>query len=99
MRKGYIVVAVLATAGIFAGCGSGPGKLDENYMKNAEQIGTERREIFGRANGNFDAMTSGDRKSYLDSFDGKEEDARRFWEMMANPPSSSTPSGLNSSSR
>jgi hypothetical protein len=60
-------------------------------MKSGEQIGTQRREIFVRANGAYESMTPDDKAAYLKSFDGNETNARNFWEMMKNPPSSSGP--------
>lgn len=62
-------------------------------MKSGEQIGTQRREIFLRSNGDYDAMSAEDKAAYLKTFDGKEANARNFWEMMKNPPSSSGPLG------
>lgn len=88
------VVALLACF-LLIGCNdTAPPKLDENYMKNAEALGKERREIFLRANRVFENMTPEDREKYLKGFNNDETQAKRFWELMANPPSSSTPYGM-----
>jgi hypothetical protein len=88
-------LALSALAAVLVGCGSGPVQMDEGYMKNAEQIGTQRREIFVRADGEYDKMTPEDRQVFLKTFDNKEEDAKRYWGVMKNPPNSSMPSGIN----
>lgn len=87
--KSFLSVLVCVAA---IGCG-GPetGKLDEDYMKQGPEIGRQRREIFVRANGNYDSLSSEDKAAYLKSFGGNETNARNFWEMMKNPPTSSGP--------
>ncbi|MFN3683404.1 MAG: hypothetical protein ACK41F_05655, partial [Fimbriimonadaceae bacterium] len=84
-RTTLFLVATMAMALSAAGCG-GPatGEVDKNYLQKAEQLGKQRREIFVRAQGDYDAMSPEDRKAYLDSFDGNEENAKRFWNLMKN---------------
>ncbi len=86
------LVATMAVAIPCAGCG-GPatGEVDQNYLQKAEELGKLRREIFVRAKGDYDSMSEEDRKAYLDSFDGNEENAKRFWNLMKNPPRSFGP--------
>lgn len=91
-RTMLFLAAMVAVALSGAGCG-GPatGEVDKDYLQRAEQLGKQRREIFLRAEGNYDAMSAEDRKAYLDSFDGNEENARKFWYLMKNPPRSFGP--------
>jgi hypothetical protein len=87
LRKSALVVllGVLAIS-LQVGCGSGSKvELDADYMKTAEQQGKEKRAIFERSNRNFDSMSAADREKYL-SFFPNEEDAKRFWDLMSNPP-------------
>jgi hypothetical protein len=60
-------------------------------MKNAEAIGKQRREIFLRAGTEYDKMSPDDKKTYLDSFDGNEENAKKFWDLMKYPPTQYRP--------
>jgi len=88
-----LIVAV-AFAGFLAGCNdAGPQKLDENYLKNAEEVGKHRRELFVKSNGNMDALSAEDRAAYVKEFKS-EDDAKKFWDLMKNPPTSSRPSGM-----
>ncbi|MCX7799369.1 MAG: hypothetical protein N2109_03395 [Fimbriimonadales bacterium] len=91
-RTMLFLVAAAAVAAPMAGCG-GPatGEVDKDYLVKAEELGKKRREIFVRANGDYEAMSPEDRKAYLDSFDGNEENAKRFWNLMKNPPRSFGP--------
>ncbi|HMS56484.1 MAG TPA: hypothetical protein PKA27_13890 [Fimbriimonadaceae bacterium] len=92
IRNAFAMLLVLASVSWFiSGCSSGAaGGLDKEYMKTAEQEGKEKREIFLRANGVFDAMSESDRKKYLSFFES-ETHAREFWNLMANPPTGPGP--------
>lgn len=93
----------LALAIGFCGIGCGdaqPQKLDDNYMKNGEAIGKERRDIFTRAGREYENMTPADKEAYLKTFEGNEEQAKRFWDLMKNPPGSTgMPSGMPTAPR
>lgn len=91
-RTMLFLVAATVAALPMVGCG-GPatGEVDKDYLARAEELGKQRRQIFVRANGDYDSMTPEDRKAYLDSFDGNEENAKRFWNLMKNPPRSFGP--------
>lgn len=82
--------------GLAGGCGSaGKVELDKDYMATAEAQGKDKRAIFERANGDYNAMSSEDRTKFLSYF-SNEEDAKKFWELMAHPPSSQAgPVGTN----
>ncbi|MFN3729522.1 MAG: hypothetical protein ACK4XJ_07405 [Fimbriimonadaceae bacterium] len=87
-----LVPVALAAIGFCSGCGDvGPQKLDADYMKSGEEVGKLRRDIFVRSSGNWDQMSSTDRAEYLASFDGNEENARRFWDLMKSPPTENRP--------
>lgn len=79
-----LVLVASLFGGVLSGCGS--SEMDEDYLQSGAELGQERREIFLRAEGQFDAMTPEDRQRYLSGFNNDEEQARRFWEFMANPP-------------
>lgn len=80
---GLAFVAVVVVA-----CGSSGGDtVDKDYLKNAEAVGKIRREIFVRSNMDYNKMTPEDKKAYLDTFGGNEENAKKFWDLMKNPPS------------
>ncbi|MEZ0324913.1 MAG: hypothetical protein ACAH95_03335 [Fimbriimonas sp.] len=92
MKIATLLLATSCLAIVGAGCNdAGPQKLDENYMKNGAQIGAERREIMLRTSGDFDSMAAADKKKFLDSFNGNEAEARKNWDMMKNPPTSTLP--------
>lgn len=94
MKTGLSLAIGILVLGLAIGCGPSTGELDDAYMADAEQIGKARREIFVRAEGNFDSMSAEDREAYLRGFDGNEENAKRFWDLMKNPPTSAAPSGM-----
>jgi len=77
------------------GCG-GPetGELDKNYMASAEELGKTRREIFDKVKGDFEALTAEDKQKFINTFELKtEENARKYWEMIKNPPTGPLGSG------
>lgn len=85
-----LVVGLVAA--LLIGCGStGGDTVDKDYLKNAEAIGKQRREIFLRAGTEYDKMSAEDKKSYLDSFDGNEDNAKKFWDLMKYPPTQFRP--------
>lgn len=90
-----LLLASLAFLGVLltgSGCSGGSGGgIDKDYMANAEEQGKEKRQIFLRAGGNYDAMSAEDRKKYLSFFEN-ETFAKEFWAVMANPPTSANPS-------
>ncbi len=91
-----MIVFCLISAICGSGCGSGSQKLDEGYMQNAEALGKQRREIFMRANGDYDAMSPSDKEAFLSTFKGDETNAKKTWEVMKSPPTSSgPPQGVN----
>jgi hypothetical protein len=70
-----------------AGCGSAGGqKLDETYMKDAEQNGKIRYEIMQRANGDWASLNAADREAYVKTFNGDEAQAKSFWENIKGGP-------------
>lgn len=81
-------LALALVAAAVVACGSSGGDtVDKDYLKNAEAVGKIRREIFVRSNMDYDKMTPEDKKAYLDTFQGNEENAKKFWDLMKNPPS------------
>lgn len=83
---------------VLAGCAdSATGKVDEDYMKNAEATGKARREVFVKTGGDYDKLDAADKAAYLKTFNGDEANAKRFWDLMKNPPSSAAPSGVDPS--
>jgi hypothetical protein len=93
VKNALLLLTALTLALSGMGCGeAGPQQLDENYVKNAEQVGKQRREIFLRASGDFDAMSPEDKKAFVSGFDS-EPMARKYWDVMKNPPSSTLPPG------
>ena len=80
------IVSIGFLAAFLAGCGSEAQQIDPEYMKNAEQIGTLRREIFLRTpSKEFDQMAADDKKKFVDTFDGNDKNARMYWEGIKNP--------------
>jgi hypothetical protein len=91
-----LVCISLVSCFVVTGCG-GPetGELDKGYMASAEELGKKRRELFEKANKNFDNLSPEDKQTYINTFEVKtEEHARKYWEMMANPPSSQFGTGV-----
>jgi len=87
--KGFALSLVAAIA---VACGStGGDTVDKDYLKNAEAVGKQRREIFLRAGTEYDKMTPEDKKAYLDTFNGNEENAKKFWDLMKYPPTQYRP--------
>lgn len=63
-------------------------------MAKAEAEGKDKRAIFERAGGVYDSMTPADKTKFLSYFKS-EADARKFWDLMAHPPSSmGAPTGV-----
>lgn len=78
------------------GCG-GPetGELDKGYMATAEENGKTRKELFDKASGNFDALSADDKQKFINTFEVKTEDhAKKYWEMIKNPPTSGRGTGV-----
>lgn len=96
MKNVFAVVAgLLAVGGILAGCNdAGPQKLDENYMKSGEELGKQRRDLFMKAGGDYEKLSAEDKAAYLKSFNNDETQAKNFWTLMANPPSSGVRPGM-----
>jgi hypothetical protein len=87
------VAGVLLGAMLFGlgGCSSQGAGLDKTSVAQDESAGKEKKAIFDRAGGDFDKMTPEDRKKFLSYFKS-EDDARKFWTVMQNPPTGdSTP--------
>lgn len=78
-------LVVGAVAALLIGCGGPADRIDKDYMKNAEGVGKTRRDIFTRANQDYNSMSAEDKKTYLDTFKGDEASAKRFWEFMKAP--------------
>ncbi|MBL8048307.1 MAG: hypothetical protein JNJ45_06460 [Chthonomonas sp.] len=86
MKKILVIALFLVQIGLVGCSGGAKDPLnDEAYIKQSEEIGKQKREIFLRAEGDYTKMVDGDRKTYLSFFDN-EEDARAFWDIMKNPP-------------
>ena len=88
--KQFIGISLFLSLIVAALCGCGDSskvELNKDYMANAEQQGQEKRAIFERAGRNYDSMTAADKQKYLSFFEN-EEDAKKFWELMASPPTS-----------
>lgn len=90
-----IAVMALAVVGtnLLLGCSGGTQQNDPEYMKNGEAIGKARREMFTKSGGDYAKLTAADKSEFLKGFGGDEAAAKKFWEMMAHPPTSSAPIG------
>ena len=79
-------IALVGISAVLTGC-SGDQKIDAGYMQTAEATGKERFAIFTRANRDYDKMSPADKATFLKGFNN-EAQAKEYWQMMKNPPSS-----------
>jgi hypothetical protein len=96
MSMRAFLIATIAVLGAVGCSSSGTQTLDQDYMKNAEAWGKTRKEVFDRSGGDYDKLSAEDKKAYLDTFNGDEAQARKYWELIKNPPGggvSTTPRG------
>jgi hypothetical protein len=75
------------------GCSSQGEGLDKASATIDEAAGKEKKAIFDRAGGVFEKMTPEDRKKF-NSYFKNEDDARKFWAVMQNPPTGDPAAGM-----
>jgi hypothetical protein len=49
--------------------------------------------MFTKAGGDYSKLSASDHAEFVKGFNNNEETAKKYWEMMAHPPSSQTPIG------
>lgn len=83
----YIAYFLLAVVAMGCGSQSEPNpQVESNRVESAKKM----REAFDRTGGNYEQMTAIEKEEFIKLFNGKEEDARRAWEFMKNPPGGPT---------
>ncbi len=85
-KLSLLALGLAMVAGIGGGCQPEGGPIDPAYLKSAEETGKVNREIFVKAGGDYDKMTPEDRTRFLANFKNDEAQAKRFWDLMKNPP-------------
>jgi hypothetical protein len=71
---------------LVVGCGAENTALDEKALRSTEDAGKKRYEIMQRAGGNWASLTPEDKKAYVDTFNGDEKSAQRYWEGVKSGP-------------
>lgn len=77
MKNLFLLVCCL----LAIGCGSQPepdAKVEANRVESAKRM----RESFDKVGGNYEQLTEAEKSEFVKLFGGKEEDARRAWDMM-----------------
>jgi hypothetical protein len=85
-KLSLLALGLAMVAGVGAGCQPENAGVDPAYMKTAEEAGKVNREIFVKVGGDYDKMTPEDRAKFLANFKNDEAQAKRFWDLMKNPP-------------
>ncbi len=88
----WVLALGLLASMTLAGCSNTEKtNFSEQDMEKSRLSGEKKREIFNRANGEYDQMSPEDKKAFTSMFKN-EEDARKAWSVMKNPPTG--PTGL-----
>jgi hypothetical protein len=90
-KLSLLALGLAMVTGLVGGCQPEGGAIDPAYMKTAEETGKVNREIFLRAGGDYDKMSPEDRTKFLSNFKNDETQAKRFWDLMKNPPGGGGP--------
>lgn len=93
IRFSALIALAALGAMMVGGCSGGTQQIDPDYLKNAEALGKERREMFTKVNGDYSKLSAEDKAKFLKGFENNEANAQKFWDMMAHPPSQQTPIG------
>jgi len=83
-----LMVATLALFVGGTGCGSSKdSKFDQKYITDSTKTATDAREIFDKVQGDYSKLSEEDHKRFIALYGNNEEQAKKVWNLMANPRS------------
>lgn len=88
-----VIVGILVVETIL-GCGAGPQSYDQDAIDKATARAQKARAIFDKVNGDYQAISPGDKADLLKLSNNDENSLKKLWQTMAHPPGA----GANGSS-
>ena len=90
--KKYSFLIAAATV-VLSGCGAGPQAIDDNYYKSGVERAQQTRTAYLSVQGNYDALPADKKAQLVKLYDGKEDDLKKSWALIAHPPAGMAPGG------